>query len=87
MYVKYLQKSPLGLEVLQQIVSMIGEADAPAKIKMIYLLAHELYLVGQNPLNALQESMQANFGLKNKVVIGYRCGIVLAQLTNCPRLA
>lgn len=39
-YLKYLQGIPLGLEVLKKINRLIGDAEAPAKIKMMYLLAH-----------------------------------------------
>lgn len=37
-------------------------------------------------MSVLQEASSANLCLKNKILTGYNCGIILAQLTACPRL-
>lgn len=77
-YIRHLQSQSIGMEVLEKIIWLMGEADAPAKIKMIYLYAHENFLQGENPIPILQEGFNSSLQLAHKVVAGYRCGLVLA---------
>ena len=66
-------------------VQLIGEADAPAKVRMLYLLAHEIFVTGGDPTKVLVEGFQACLNSRHKTVTGYECGLVLAQLTQFPR--
>jgi hypothetical protein len=74
--------------MLEKCLRVVGDIDAPVRVRLLYYYAHEMTLRGaaiDEVEPVLLDCFWANLNLKNKLRVGFKSGLVFCQMSqhNC----
>lgn len=83
-YLGSLQAAPLGRELLEKCLRVLGDCDSPARVRFLYLYAHEMRL-GAAAADELEpvllDAFHCTLALKNKVDLGFKAALAFCQIS------
>lgn len=84
LYLGSLQASPLGRETLEKCLRVLGQCDSPARVRFLYLCAHEMRVTGAavdelEPV--LLEAFHCALALRHKVELGFKAALAFCQIS------